>query len=165
MEKNPIRLQIISCLSRCSLISSCILLFPSRSFSDGCPTFVSIRSLADALMDILGLIRRLPEIVAYNKFDDDLFDRLNYSHTVAVLTVFAIIVTNRQFSENQIKCWVSTRDQQTSTMANTSRSRSLRNSLVVTNNMSIKYASSPIPTHSICMSHCLMTTTIVMSMN
>ncbi|CAF0950689.1 unnamed protein product [Rotaria sordida] len=57
-------------------------------------------------MDILGLIRRLPEIVAYNKFDDDLFDRLNYSHTVAILTVFAIIVTNRQFSENQIRCWV-----------------------------------------------------------
>lgn len=57
-------------------------------------------------MDILGLIRRLPEIVAYDKFDDDFFDRLNYSHTVAILTVFAIIVTNRQFSENQIKCWV-----------------------------------------------------------
>jgi hypothetical protein len=57
-------------------------------------------------MDILGLIRRLPEIVAYDKFDDDFFDRLNYSHTVAVLTIFAIIVTNRQFSENQIKCWV-----------------------------------------------------------
>jgi len=57
-------------------------------------------------MDILGLIRRLPEIVAYNKFDDDFFDRLNYSHTVAILTIFAIIVTNRQFSENQIKCWV-----------------------------------------------------------
>ena len=57
-------------------------------------------------MDILGLIRRLPEIVAYNKFDDDFFDRLNYSHTVAILTVFAIIVTNRQFSDNQIKCWV-----------------------------------------------------------
>ncbi len=57
-------------------------------------------------MDILGLIRRLPEIVSYNKFDDDFFDRLNYSHTVAILTVFAIIVTNRQFSENQIKCWV-----------------------------------------------------------
>ncbi|CAF1509266.1 unnamed protein product [Adineta ricciae] len=57
-------------------------------------------------MDILGLIRRLPDIVAYNKFDDDFFDRLNYSHTVAILTIFAIIVTNRQFSENQIKCWV-----------------------------------------------------------
>jgi len=58
-------------------------------------------------MDLIGLIRRLPEIVVYNKFDDDLFDRLNYSHTVAILTVFAIIVTNRQFSESQIKCWVS----------------------------------------------------------
>ena len=57
-------------------------------------------------MDLLGLIRRLPEIIAYNKFDDDLFDRLNYSHTVAILTVLAIIVTNQQFSENQIKCWV-----------------------------------------------------------
>ncbi|CAF1274208.1 unnamed protein product [Adineta ricciae] len=57
-------------------------------------------------MDLVGIIRRLPEIVAYNKFDDDLFDRLNYSHTVTILTVFAIIVTNRQFSENQIKCWV-----------------------------------------------------------
>ena len=57
-------------------------------------------------MDVLGLLRRLPEIVAYNKFDDDFLDRLNYSHTVAILTVFAIIATNRQFSENQIKCWV-----------------------------------------------------------
>ena len=57
-------------------------------------------------MDILFIIRRLPEIVSYNKFDDDLFDRLNYSHTVAILLVFAIVVTNRQFSENQIKCWV-----------------------------------------------------------
>jgi hypothetical protein len=55
---------------------------------------------------ILGVVRRLPEIVVYNKFDDDLFDRLNYSHTVVILTIFAIIVTNRQFSENQIKCWV-----------------------------------------------------------
>jgi len=62
--------------------------------------------LISQFMDILGLIRRLPEIVAYNKFDDDFFDRLNYSHTVAILTIFAIIVTNRQFSENQIKCWV-----------------------------------------------------------
>jgi hypothetical protein len=57
-------------------------------------------------MDILGLIRRLPEIVTYHKVDDDLFDRLNYSHTVAILTIFAIIVTNRQFSDNQVKCWV-----------------------------------------------------------
>jgi hypothetical protein len=57
-------------------------------------------------MDLIGVIRRLPEIVVYNKFDDDLFDRLNYSHTVVILTIFAIIVTNRQFSENQIKCWV-----------------------------------------------------------
>lgn len=57
-------------------------------------------------MDILFLIRRLPELVSVNKFDDDLFDRLNSSHTVAILIVFAIVVTNRQFSENQIKCWV-----------------------------------------------------------
>jgi hypothetical protein len=115
-------------------------------------------------MDILDLIRRLPEIVAYNKFDDDFFDRLNYSHTVAVLTVFAIIVTNRQFSENQIKCWVSTRAQRTPT-GNTSRSRSLRNSLAATNNMSIEYVSSPIRIHSICMSHCLTMTRIVTNMN
>ena len=57
-------------------------------------------------MDMCGLLRRLPDLFAYNKFDDDLFDRLNYSHTVAVLTIFAVIVTNRQFSDNQIKCWV-----------------------------------------------------------
>jgi len=57
-------------------------------------------------MDIAALIRRLPEIITYRKADDDLFDRLNYSHTVAILIVFAIIVTNRQFSPNQIKCWV-----------------------------------------------------------
>jgi hypothetical protein len=91
-------------------------------------------------MDLIGLIRRLPEIVVYNKFDDDLFDRLNYSHTVAILTVFAIIVTNRQFSENQIKCWVSIFYSYNFLKSNlVFFFRFLHNSLVVMNNMLIKY--------------------------
>jgi innexin len=57
-------------------------------------------------MDILAFIRRLPDVIAYNAFDDDFSDRLNYSHTVVILTGFALIVTNRQFSDKQIKCWV-----------------------------------------------------------
>lgn len=99
-------------------------------------------------MDLIGIIRRLPEIVAYNKFDDDLFDRLNYSHTVAILTVFAIIVTNRQFSENQIKCWV--RFFLWSISSSINRFRYLHNSLVVMNNMSIRYVLSRILIHLIC---------------
>ena len=93
-------------------------------------------------MDLLGVIRRLPEITVYTKFDDDFFDRLNYSHTVVILTVFAIIVTNRQFSDNQIKCWVCIsffQSENESFLFFFFFSRSLLNLLVVMNNMSIKY--------------------------
>ncbi len=34
------------------------------------------------------------------------FSRLNYRYTVAILVVFAVIVSHRQFSESVIKCWV-----------------------------------------------------------
>ncbi len=32
--------------------------------------------------------------------------RLNYRYTVALLCALAVIVTNRQFSEAVIRCWV-----------------------------------------------------------
>ena len=38
--------------------------------------------------------------------DDDFADRINYKYTVAVLVIFAIIVTNRQFGTKQIHCWI-----------------------------------------------------------
>ena len=114
-------------------------------------------------MDLIGIIRRLPEIVAYNKFDDDLFDRLNYSHTVTILTVFAIIVTNRQFSENQIKCWVRFFPLFVSSSMNWFRYQ--HNSLVVMSNMSIRYVLSRILIHLICTNLCRMIIINVMNMN
>ena len=38
--------------------------------------------------------------------DDDFADRLNYKYTVAILVVFAFVVTNKHFGHNQINCWV-----------------------------------------------------------
>ena len=34
--------------------------------------------------------------------DDDFADRLNYKYTVAILVVFAFVVTNKHFSHNQV---------------------------------------------------------------
>ncbi|CAF0805415.1 unnamed protein product [Didymodactylos carnosus] len=37
--------------------------------------------------------------------DDDLFDRLNYKYTVALLLLFAILTTASLFGSNRIHCW------------------------------------------------------------
>ncbi|KAL7675036.1 hypothetical protein ACOME3_001304 [Neoechinorhynchus agilis] len=58
-------------------------------------------------MDILGAVTRLPALVfGVERYDDDFADRLSYKYTVAILVIFAIIVTNRQFGTKQIQCWV-----------------------------------------------------------
>ncbi|KAI0979669.1 hypothetical protein GJ496_011242 [Pomphorhynchus laevis] len=58
-------------------------------------------------MDIIGAITRLPALIfGVERHDDDFTDRLSYKYTVAILVVFAIIVTNRQFGTKQIQCWV-----------------------------------------------------------
>ncbi len=52
-------------------------------------------------MDIAACLARLQYSTIFShRNDDDFADRLNYRYTVAILIVFAIIVTNRQFSES-----------------------------------------------------------------
>ncbi|CAF0804780.1 unnamed protein product [Brachionus calyciflorus] len=58
-------------------------------------------------MDILSVVTRFPILVfGVERHDDDFADRINYKYTVAVLVIFAIIVTNRQFGTKQIHCWI-----------------------------------------------------------
>lgn len=58
-------------------------------------------------MDILSVVTRVPILVfGIERHDDDFADRINYKYTVAVLVIFAIIVTNRQFGTKQIHCWI-----------------------------------------------------------
>ncbi|KAL7671886.1 hypothetical protein ACOME3_006788 [Neoechinorhynchus agilis] len=58
-------------------------------------------------MDILFAVNRLPALIFGATADDDDFsDRLNYRYTVAILSMFSAIVSNRQFSGRQIQCWV-----------------------------------------------------------
>lgn len=55
-------------------------------------------------MDMLAMSRRMPLLNFFGSAasDDDFADRLNYKYTVAILVVFAFIVTNKHFSHNQV---------------------------------------------------------------
>lgn len=56
-------------------------------------------------MDIIGFVTRVPLLIfGAERNDDDFADRMNYKYTVAILVIFAIIVTNRQFGQKQIHC-------------------------------------------------------------
>lgn len=48
-------------------------------------------------MDVLKIANRLPNLVFDTKSDDDFSDRLNYKYTVALLVLFSIILTTRQY--------------------------------------------------------------------
>ena len=48
-------------------------------------------------MDVIGLANRLPTMIFGSKSDDDLSDRVNYRYTVALLLLFALVITTRQF--------------------------------------------------------------------
>ncbi len=48
-------------------------------------------------MDVVALASRIPNIIFGSKSDDDFSDRLNYRYTVAILILFSIIITTRQF--------------------------------------------------------------------
>jgi hypothetical protein len=54
----------------------------------------------------MGLVTRLPQTVFGEKSDDDFSDRLNYRYTVALLILFSIILTTKQYGSEVIKCWV-----------------------------------------------------------
>ena len=55
-------------------------------------------------MYILALSRRIPLFGFFggSASDDDFADRLNYKYTVAILVIFAFIVTNKHFGHNQV---------------------------------------------------------------
>lgn len=55
-------------------------------------------------MDIFSMSRRMPLLGFFgaNSSDDDLADRLNYKYTVAILIIFAFVVTNKHFGHNQV---------------------------------------------------------------
>jgi innexin len=58
-------------------------------------------------MDVLTVVTRVPLLMfGVERNDDDAADRMNYKYTVAILVIFALIVTNRQFGQKQIHCWV-----------------------------------------------------------
>ena len=49
-------------------------------------------------MDVVKLSSSLTQNVFGAKTDDDFSDRLNYRYTVAVLLLFSVILTTRQYS-------------------------------------------------------------------
>jgi len=58
-------------------------------------------------MDFIGAIRGLGVTSKRKLHNDDLFvDRLNHRYTVAMIVVFAIVVTASQYSGRPINCWV-----------------------------------------------------------
>lgn len=58
-------------------------------------------------MDLLNAFHRLPAISYFGaRKDDDFADRLNYKYTVGLLVFFSIVVASKQFSNDQIQCWV-----------------------------------------------------------
>ena len=54
-------------------------------------------------MDVLTLANRLSTNIFGSKSDDDFSDRLNYRYTVALLILFSIILTTRQYGSEVIK--------------------------------------------------------------
>ena len=48
-------------------------------------------------MDVIALANRIPSMIFGSNSDDDFSDRLNYRYTVALLLLFAVIITTRQF--------------------------------------------------------------------
>ncbi|CAF2622610.1 unnamed protein product [Rotaria sp. Silwood2] len=58
-------------------------------------------------MDGIGTVTRLPSLIFdTSRCDDSFADRLSYKYTVFMLVLFAIVVTNKQFSTKHIQCWV-----------------------------------------------------------
>ena len=56
-------------------------------------------------MDFVGMVTSLPTaLLGVSSCDDSFADRLSYKYTVLMLSLFAIIVTNKQFGTKHIQC-------------------------------------------------------------
>jgi hypothetical protein len=58
------------------------------------------------MVDILYLITFVPTVlVSLLRSDDDLYDKINYKYTVALLVLFSVITATKQFDDDRIECW------------------------------------------------------------
>jgi len=53
---------------------------------------------------IVSVIGSLPSLVS--QFDDDFADRLSHFYTTAILIVFSVVVSSKQYVGDPINCWV-----------------------------------------------------------
>lgn len=58
------------------------------------------------MVDLLYLITLVPTVLLSSlRSDDDMFDKINYKYTGALLVLFATITASRQFDDDRIECW------------------------------------------------------------
>lgn len=58
------------------------------------------------MVDLLYLITLVPTVLLSSlKSDDDVFDKINYKYTVAILVLFATLTATKQFDDDRIECW------------------------------------------------------------
>jgi hypothetical protein len=57
-------------------------------------------------MDFVNVVRSLGVSKKRSQHNDDLFvDRLNHRYTVAIIILFAVVVTVSQYGGSPINCW------------------------------------------------------------
>ena len=58
------------------------------------------------MVDILYIITFVPTVLLSQlRSDDDVFDKINYKYTTALLVLFATITATKQFDDDRIECW------------------------------------------------------------
>ena len=58
------------------------------------------------MVDLLYIITLVPTVLLSSlRSDDDMFDKINYKYTGALLVLFATITASQQFDDDRIECW------------------------------------------------------------
>lgn len=83
-----------------SFIALCFIFLPFRS-----RTVIILSSTMSAL--ILKAANQFSVVfLGTARSDDSTGDRVNYRYTCAILVAFILIVSNREFTNKRIQCWV-----------------------------------------------------------